>query len=192
MPSTTTVKTGLVRFAFLNLFEKKIFEGEKDGKYMATLLIPKTDKATLKAIEKAIELAKEAGKSNPKIKWGGVIPKKLELPVNDSEEHEGEYDGFDDTTYNLKAKSKYAPQVLGKDRIDLVDEDDIKSGDYGRAIIEFYAYNSNGNKGIAVALLAVQKIKDGEALGRTSIDAADAFDDDFADGFEDDDAETMF
>ena len=48
--------------------------------------------------------------------------------------------------------------------------------------INFYAFNSNGNRGIACGLGNIQKIRDGETLsGRTS--AADDFtaegDDDF-------------
>ena len=36
---------------------------------------------------------------------------------------------------------------------------------YGRASISFYAYNTNGNRGIACWLNNLQKIKDGEPLG---------------------------
>ena len=56
------------------------------------------------------------------------------------------------------------------------------SGCYGRVSLNFYAFNSNGNKGVACGLGNIQKIKDGEPLGgKTS--AADDFstlaDDDF-------------
>ena len=54
------------------------------------------------------------------------------------------------------------------------------SGVYGRASINFYAFNSNGNKGIACGLGNLQKIADGEPLGGRS-----SAEDDFAD--EDDD-----
>ena len=36
---------------------------------------------------------------------------------------------------------------------------------YGRASISFYAFNANGNKGIACGLNNLQKISDGEPLG---------------------------
>ena len=39
------------------------------------------------------------------------------------------------------------------------------SGVYGRASITFYAFNSNGNKGIACGLQNLQLIRDGEPLG---------------------------
>ena len=53
---------------------------------------------------------------------------------------------------------------------------------YGRASINFYAFNSNGNKGIACGLNNLQKIRDGEPLGgksRAEDDFASDLDDDF-------------
>lgn len=48
--------------------------------------------------------------------------------------------------------------------------------------INFYAFNSNGNKGIACGLGNIQKIRDGEPLGgRTN--AADDFATDVDDDF---------
>ena len=44
---------------------------------------------------------------------------------------------------------------------------------YGRASINFYAFNSNGNKGIACGLNNLQKIRDGEPLGGKSSAASD-------------------
>ena len=42
---------------------------------------------------------------------------------------------------------------------------EVYSGVYGRASISFYAFNANGNKGIACGLNNLQKISDGEPLG---------------------------
>lgn len=56
------------------------------------------------------------------------------------------------------------------------------SGIYGRASINFYAFNTNGNKGIACGLNNLQKLRDGEPLGgksRAEDDFADDDDDDF-------------
>ena len=39
------------------------------------------------------------------------------------------------------------------------------SGVFGRASITFYAYNSNGNRGIACSLNNLQKLEDGTPLG---------------------------
>ena len=58
----------------------------------------------------------------------------------------------------------------------------VYSGVYGRASISFYAFNSNGNRGIACGLNNLQKIRDGEPLGSrasTESDFADEDDEDF-------------
>ena len=56
------------------------------------------------------------------------------------------------------------------------------SGCYARVSLSFYAFNSNGNKGVACGLGNIQKIKDGMPLGGRS-SANDDFttleDDDF-------------
>ena len=57
-----------------------------------------------------------------------------------------------------------------------------RQGVYGRASINLYAFNNNGNKGIACGLNNLQKIRDGEPLGgksRAEDDFATDTDDDF-------------
>ena len=66
--------------------------------------------------------------------------------------------------------------------VNLFVRSEVYSGVYGRASINFYAFNSNGNKGIACGLNNLQKIRDGEPLGgkpRAEDDFATADDDDF-------------
>jgi len=64
----------------------------------------------------------------------------------------------------------------------IMERSEVYSGVYGRASINFYAFNSNGNKGIACGLNNLQKIRDGEPLGGKSHpedDFSDEADDDF-------------
>ena len=64
----------------------------------------------------------------------------------------------------------------------ILDTSELYSGIYGRASINFYAFNTNGNKGIACGLNNLQKLRDGEPLGgksRAEDDFADDDDDDF-------------
>ena len=68
----------------------------------------------------------------------------------------------------------------------IIDSNDLYSGCYGRASITFYAFNSNGNKGIACGLNNLMKTSDGEPLGGRSL-----AEDDFAEYFEDDDLEDL-
>ena len=64
----------------------------------------------------------------------------------------------------------------------ILDRAEVYSGCYARVSINFYAFNTNGNKGIACGLGNIQKVRDGEPLsGRTS--AADDFNTDLDDDF---------
>ena len=66
------------------------------------------------------------------------------------------------------------PGIVDKDVNPILDQSELYSGCYGRASITFYAYNANGNKGIACGLQNLQKLEDGEPLGGKS-NAADDF-----------------
>lgn len=72
------------------------------------------------------------------------------------------------------------PGIVDIDRQAILEHSEVYSGIYGRASINFYAYNAKASKGIACGLQNVQKIRDGEPLGGHSR-AEDDFDDDFND-----------
>ena len=72
--------------------------------------------------------------------------------------------------------------VVDADCQPILDTSELYSGIYGRASINFYAFNTNGNRGIACGLNNLQKLRDGEPLGgksRAEDDFADDDDDDF-------------
>ena len=84
----------------------------------------------------------------------------------------------DDEAYKghwfINANSTTAPQMVDRAVKPILDKSEVYSGCYGRVSLNFYAFNSNGNKGIAAGLGNIQKIRDGEPLGgRTN--AADDF-----------------
>ena len=58
--STTQITTGKVRFSYCSIFEPRAAVAGGQEKYSVTLLIPKTDKATIQKIKTAIEAAKQA------------------------------------------------------------------------------------------------------------------------------------
>ena len=140
-----------------------------EPKYSVSVLIPKTDKATLDAISKAVDTAIEDGVA----KFGGKKPNKaaLKMPLRDGDlEREDEaYKGH----YFINANSKTAPQIVDKTVKPILDREEVYSGCYGRVSLNFYAFNSNGNKGVACGLGNIQKIKDGESLGNRSTAAED-------------------
>lgn len=175
----TKVVTGEVRFSYAHVFEPSAMEGN-EPKYSVSLLIPKSDTATIKAIEEAIEEAKEAGKG----KWNGKIPPKLKLPLRDGDEERPDDEAYEGC-YFINATSKTKPGIVKKGSAgltEITDEKDFYSGCYGKASINLYAFNANGNRGIACGLNNVLKTKDGEAFGGSS-----RAEDDFADEMGEDD-----
>lgn len=172
----TKVITGVVRFSYANVWEPKSINGS-DEKYSVSLIIPKNDTNTIQEIKDAVEAAKQEGKS----KFGGKIPANLKLPLRDGDIERPEDEAYKDS-YFVNANSKDRPQIVDKNVKPILDQSEVYSGCYGRVSITFYAFNSNGNKGIACGLGNIQKIKEGEPLsGRSS--ASDDFtteeDDDF-------------
>jgi hypothetical protein len=167
----TKVVTGKVRLSYAHLFQPTAIDDSADPKYSVCLLIPKTDKATLSAIKSAVEKAKEAGRT----KWGGKLPANLKTPLRDGDEERAddhpEYAGM----YFLNASSKQKPGVVDKALNPIIDSEEVYSGMYARASINFYAFDKAGNKGIACGLNNVQKLADGDYLGGRSR-AEDDFD----------------
>lgn len=166
MPATKVVIP--CRMSFANIWEPKSINGS-DEKYSVSCLIPKTDKATLMKIHKAIEAAKEDAKTR---KWGGKIPANLKLPLRD-----GDIDRPDDETYSgcmfLNATSKDAPQIVDRKVQPILDPMDCGSGDYCNVSVNFYGFAASGNRGIAAGLGNIQKVKTGERLAGKASAASD-------------------
>ena len=162
-PSTQSTKviTGLVRFSYLQVFEPSKVGDSEDLKYSVSLIIPKSDKKTVAAIQKAVAAATEAGKDS---KFGGKVPKTLKNPLRDGDE-EREDDPAYANAWFLTVNSKTKPGLVDKDVNPILDREELYSGCYGKASITFYAFDVKGNKGIACSLNHLQKIKDGENLG---------------------------
>lgn len=177
----TKVITGKVRFSYLHVFEPWSMDDGQEKKYTVSLLIKKDDKATLDKINKAINAAKEFAKA----KYGGKLPAKFKLPLNDGDIERPEDEAYAGC-YFVNANCKTKPGVVDRDCNPILDQDEIYSGCYGRASITFYPFEVSGNKGIACGLNNVQKLKDGEPLGGRV--AAEV---DFADGYEDDEDDDL-
>ena len=158
----TKVVTGMVRFSYANVWEPKSINGS-DEKYSVSLIIPKTDKKTIAQIEAAIEAAKQEGKA----KFGGKIPANLKLPLRDGDIDRPEDEAYKNA-YFINANSKERPGIVDRSVKPILDQSEFYSGCYGRASITFYAFNQNGNKGVAVGLQNLQKLLDGEPLSGRS------------------------
>ena len=177
------VVTGKVRFSYVNIFKSRAFQADQDAKFSICLLIPKEDKATLKKIRAAIDEAIQEGIGT---KWNGKKPANIKLPLRDGdEERADEAPEYADMMF-LNANSTQKPGIVDKDLNEILDPDEVYSGCWGRASINFYPFSVNGNKGIGVGLNNVQKLKDGERLGAARASAESDFGDNFDDGDDDD------
>ena len=178
----TKVITGPdTRFSYLNAWEPKAIDGGKP-KYSVSLIIPKDDTATINKIKAAIQAAYEEGQS--KLKGNGKSVPALTAIKNPL--RDGDIERPDDevyaNSYFVNANSASAPGIVDADRQPIIERSEMYSGIYGRASINFYAFNVNSNRGIACGLNNLQKLRDGEPLGgkaSAESDFATEEDDDF-------------
>ena len=175
--NSTKVVTGKVRLSYANVWEPASVNGGTP-KYSVSLIIPKTDTRTIDLINAAIDNAIKQGAA----KFGGKVPNRaaLKLPLRDgdTERDDEAYKG----SYFVNANSTTAPQIVDTSVQPIIDRSEVYSGCYARVSINFYAFNSNGNRGIACGLGNIQKLADGEALGGKTTaaeDFASDTDDDF-------------
>ena len=178
----TKVITGVnTRWSYVNAWEPKSINGGAP-KYSVSLIIPKSDTKTLEKIRAAIQAAYEEGQGKLKGNGKSVPPLSvLKTPLRDGDAERPDDEAYAGS-YFVNANSGTAPGIVDADRNPILDRSEVYSGVYGRASINFYAFNSNGNKGIACGLNNLQKIRDGEPLGgksRAEDDFATEEDDDF-------------
>jgi len=161
MENSTKVVTGKVRFCYANVFEPTAMNEGDTPKYNICILIPKTDTKTLEKINKAIEAAKQAGKAKLADK-NGKIPSNLKLPLRDGDDERSDDPAFEGM-YFINANSQRKPSIVDKELNPIMEKEEFYSGCYGRASINFYAFNIS-SKGIAAGLNNLQKLEDGEML----------------------------
>jgi hypothetical protein len=97
------VVTNEVRFSYTHLWEPQAINGS-EPKYSVSLIIPKKDTETIKAIKEAIETAKKDGIA----KFGGKIPANLKLPLRDGDIERPDDEAYADS-YFINCNSKEQP-----------------------------------------------------------------------------------
>jgi len=152
------------RWSFANVWEPKSINGGTP-KFSVSLIVPKSDIKTVAKVKAAIEAAYHEGEAKLKGSGKSVPPlAAIKTPLRD-----GDVERPDDPAYAnayfINANATSAPGVVDADRNPILTRSEVYSGVYGRASISFYAFNSNGNKGIACGLNNLQKVSDGEPLG---------------------------
>ena len=170
--------------SYLNVNEPKVPLGGGTPKYSVSLIIPKSDTVTVAKIRAAIQAAYEEGQS--KLKGNSKFVPALEdikTPLRDGDKDRKGDEAYQNSWF-VNANSTTKPGVVDADRQPILDSSVLYSGIIGRASINFYAFNSSGNRGIACGLNNIQKLSDGTPLGGHS-----RAEDDFADLEEEEDEE---
>ena len=162
--STSKLITPKARLSFPNLFvPTKGMDGQGEPKYDAVLLFPKS--TDISALRAAAEEALNA-------KWPGKRPVNLRDPFRDGEQRE--LDGYAGMIY-LRVSSKVQPKVVDANVRPILDPAEIYAGAYVRASVAAYAYEKNGNRGVAFGFRNLQKLADGERLGGAASRPEDDF-----------------
>ena len=164
--SATKVVTGKVRLSYAHLFEPFSNNEGQEPKFSTAILIPKSDKKTLAAIETAQAAALEQGKTS---KFGGKVPVKWSTTLHDGDteqdlERNPEYAGH----MYMTVSSKTRPGIVDAAVKPILDSTEVYSGCYARVSINAFPYSNSGNKGVSFGLNHVQKLADGDFLGGRS------------------------
>lgn len=169
---STNVTTGEVRLSYVNLFQPRANNQGEEPKYSATVLIPKSDTATMQRIQAAVQAAIAKGVESGF--WSaGAQP---DVPIRDGDglkPQSGEPYGPEcKGHWVIACSSKQKQEIVDINMSPIIDQTQVYSGMYGRVNINFYPYN-NRKKGIGAGLGPVQKLRDGEPLGgRMTAEAA--------------------
>lgn len=177
--SETQITTGRVRFSYCTLIEPKASAEGGTPKFSTTLLIPKSDTYSVSKIRGAIAAAKAAYLAkNP----GKKLPSELKNTLHDGDGEKpngGDYGPECAGCYVMTVSSKNRPVIVDAAKVPL-DPSEVYSGCYGRAIINFYVYDTSGNKGITAGLNGIMKLSEGEPLSGSVVTDSD-WDDDWTD-----------
>lgn len=168
---TTKCIIGEARLSYVHIFSPEAASEGGDKKYSISLIIPKSDTRLVAQIKNAIEAAVQAGLAT---KFGGKRPVNLKTPLRDGDVERPDDEAYADS-YFINASTKTKPGIVKRMKVngenklvEVSNEDEIYSGCYGFASVNFFAFNNAGNRGIAAGLNNVLKTRDGEYLGGRS------------------------
>lgn len=178
--SVLTVTTGdhstPARISYAKIFkpEKNDLSGKEE--YSCMVLVPKADTKTVSALKNAIKTAIKG-------RFGDKQPKGIRIPLRDGDKNgdggvpsgaEAGQAPYGDH-YFINCKNTRQPAIVDQKRRDILDPNQIVSGDYVRVSVNAFGYD-NKSKGVSFGLNAVQLVRKGDPLGG-SFSAQNAFDD---------------
>jgi hypothetical protein len=171
---STKCLIGKVRASYVQVFQPKSMQTDgSNPKYSISLIIPKSETELIKKIRAAIKAAYTAGIAS---KFGGKAPSSWKDPLRDGDDERSDKPEYADS-YFLNASCKTKPGVTkrsgtrmvnGKKEniiVPITDENEFYSGCWVYASVNFFAFSTSGNKGVACGLNNVLKVDDGDMLG---------------------------
>lgn len=158
------------RAAFVGLFRPTAPRENPDGKKkysIRAVFMPGTDMSALKAAAKTV-----AGE-----KWGAQMPKTMRSPFRTNEELDNPIPGVPDdaVVMTFSANEDRKPGLVDAGLQDIIDDSEVYAGAWFRAQVRAYAYDTQGNRGVAFGLENVQKTSDDDPLGSGRMPASKAF-----------------
>lgn len=169
--------------------------GDPVMQYSVAVLIPKTSTGTLDLVDECMRAAAKAkfGDKVPAtwrkgLRDGDTDPAALIDPLDEKKGRKPELIGH----FWFNATTQQKPDVFGREKDEFatsghgfktLGKNEIKSGDYARVQVAAYGFDVTANKGVAFGLRAIQKLRDGEALGGGGVDYGAFEDEEAADAF---------
>jgi hypothetical protein len=169
---STRVVTGKVRFSYFSALTARKNEMNGKEEFSTQVLVPKSDTETVNQLKAAAKAALTA-------KFGDKIPKTVRNPLRDGDTETksdgsplgAEYAGH----YFFNTKSTNKPGAVDAHGHDIIGNQDIVSGDFGRVSLNAYAYDQAGNKGVSYGLNNIMLLAKGDSLGGAKPSAASDF-----------------
>jgi len=166
------VTTGKVRLSFPRLFEPHSTNPNDAPKYSTMIMIPKSDKETMKQLRAAEQEAAAEGKA-----WGGRAPKKWESIIHDGDDDD--LDRYPEREgcwiMSVRSSADYKPQIVDRNVQEILDRSAVYSGVYARVSITAFTFDFQGKKGVSFGLNNVQILGGGENLSGVSAPASADF-----------------
>ena len=161
-----TIQIKDVRLSYPHVFKPWAQNDDQDKKYSARVLLPKeTHGAEIKAIQQYLtKMMSEKFKAR--------------IPLDRLFMRDGDATGKpeDEGCWYISASDSIRPQVVGKKREPLTEEDDVVYGGViVNALIRPWAQDNKFGKRINANLRGVQFVDDGEAFGIAPVDADEEF-----------------
>ena len=149
----TKVITGPeTRWSYANVWQPKAIDGGAP-KYSVSLIIPKSDTKTIEKVRAAIQAAYDEGQGKLKGNGKSVPPlSSIKTPLRDGDVERPDDEAYANA-YFINANSASAPGIVDAACQPIIDTSEVYSGVYGRASINFYAFNSNGNDAVTLGTL---------------------------------------